>query len=129
MQLENKIAAVTGGSAGIGRAIAEAFLREGGKVAIMARNADKANKMLEEVGAGDKLIFIQGDATLQADVEGFVDKTILQVPGRPARGRAGPDQEAARGCRRGQGPAARARGRHRPLPGQDEGRARPDEAL
>ena len=38
MQLESKIAAVTGGSAGIGRGIVEAFLREGASVAIMARN-------------------------------------------------------------------------------------------
>ncbi len=76
MQVENRVAAVTGGSAGIGRAIAEAFLAEGARVTIMARNADKANKALEEIGAGDKLVFIQGDATSQADVEGFIDKTV-----------------------------------------------------
>lgn len=76
MKLENRVAAVTGGSAGIGRAIVEAFLEEGAKVTIMARNADKANKVLEELGAGDRLVFIQGDAMIQADVEGFVDKTV-----------------------------------------------------
>lgn len=76
MQLDNKIAAITGGSAGIGRAIAEAFLKEGAKVTIMARNADKAKAMLDEVGAGDNLVFIKGDATSQDDIEGFVDKTI-----------------------------------------------------
>ena len=43
---------------------------------IMARNVDKANKTLEEIGAGDKLVFIQGGATRQDDIEGFVDKTI-----------------------------------------------------
>jgi NAD(P)-dependent dehydrogenase (short-subunit alcohol dehydrogenase family) len=78
MKLENRVAAVTGGSAGIGRAIAEAFLEEGAKVAIMARNADKAAKVLKEIGAGDNLVFIQGDATNQADVEGFIDKTIAE---------------------------------------------------
>jgi NAD(P)-dependent dehydrogenase (short-subunit alcohol dehydrogenase family) len=76
MQLENKIAAVTGGSAGIGRAIAEAFLNEGAKVCIMARNAEKAARVLKEIGAGDKLVFIQGDATNQQQIESFVDKTI-----------------------------------------------------
>ena len=60
MQVENRVAAVTGGSAGIGRAIAEAFLKEGAKVTIMARTVEKANKMLEEVGAGDKLIIPKG---------------------------------------------------------------------
>lgn len=76
MQLENKIAAVTGGTAGIGRAITEAFLKEGAKVAIMARNADKASAMMKELDVGDNLIFIQGDATSQTDVEGFVDGTV-----------------------------------------------------
>ena len=76
MQVENRVAAITGGSAGIGRAIAEAFLKEGAKVTIMARNIDKANKTLEEIGAGDKLVFVQGDATRQSDIEGFIDKTI-----------------------------------------------------
>ena len=76
MQLENKIAAITGGSAGIGRGIAEAFLREGASVAIMARNAGKAEQMITELNAGDRLSFIQGDATLQESVEGFVDQTV-----------------------------------------------------
>lgn len=75
MKLEGRIAAVTGGSAGIGRGIAEAYLAEGASVAVMARNAEKAERMLAEVGAGDRLIFIQGDAMDQASVEGFVDQT------------------------------------------------------
>jgi len=49
MKLKNKVAAVTGGSAGIGRAIAEAYLAEGAKVTIMARNAEKAAKALAEI--------------------------------------------------------------------------------
>ncbi len=76
MLLDNKIAAVTGGSAGIGRGITEAFLREGAKVAIMARNAEKAERMLQELNAGDRLIFVQGDATVQDSVEGFIDETV-----------------------------------------------------
>ncbi len=76
MQLENRIAAVTGGSAGIGRAIAEAFLHEGARVCIMARNADKAARVLKEIDAGDNLVFIQGDATIQEEIENFIDKTI-----------------------------------------------------
>ncbi len=75
MQLENKIAAVTGGTAGIGRGITEAFLREGASVAIMARNAEKATLMINELDAGSRLIFFEGDATKQEDVEGFIDHT------------------------------------------------------
>ena len=76
MELKNKIAAITGGSAGIGRAIAEAYLKEGAKVTIMARNADNAQRMLDEIDAGDQLVFIKGDATSQKDVESFVDMTV-----------------------------------------------------
>ena len=75
MKLDGKIAAVTGGSAGIGRAIAEAFLEEGASVAIMARNAAKAQQAIDEIDAGDRLIFIQGDDMDQVSVEYFVDKT------------------------------------------------------
>ena len=76
MKLENRVAAITGGTAGIGRAIAEAYLAEGAKVTIMARNAEKAAAMLKEIGAGDRLVFCQGDATSQDDLEAFVDKTV-----------------------------------------------------
>lgn len=74
MRLEGKIAAITGGTAGIGRAIAEAYLAEGASVALMARNPDKGTKTLEEMGAGDRGLFVAGDAMVQADVEGFIDK-------------------------------------------------------
>ena len=75
MLLENKIAAVTGGSAGT-RDKAEAYLREGAKVAILARNAEKADRMIQELNASDRIIFVQGDATIQESVEGFIDETI-----------------------------------------------------
>ena len=76
MKLDGKIAAITGGTAGLGRGIAEAFLAEGASVALMARNKEKGQKVLDELGVGDRAIFIPGDAMEQADIEGFVDQTV-----------------------------------------------------
>ncbi len=73
MQLDGRIAAVTGGTAGIGRGIAEAFLAAGAKVALMARNQEKAERTLQALDAGDRVVFVPGDATKQQDVEGFID--------------------------------------------------------
>lgn len=78
MQLEGKIAAITGGTAGIGLGIAKAYLAEGATVALMARNEQKAATTLAALNAGDRAVFIRGDAMVQADVEGFVAQTIAQ---------------------------------------------------
>ncbi len=76
MKLANRVAAITGGTAGIGLAIAEAFVAEGASVALMARNASKGAKALAKLGAAERVAFVAGDAMVQADVEGFVDETV-----------------------------------------------------
>lgn len=76
MKLEGKIAAITGGTAGLGRGIAEAFLAEGASVALFARNPDKGANVLEELDVGERAMFVAGDVMKQSDVEGFIDKTV-----------------------------------------------------
>lgn len=70
---QSKVAAITGGTAGIGLGIAEHLLAAGATVALMARNADKGQAAVDALDVGERAVFIQGDATSQDDVEGFVD--------------------------------------------------------
>jgi len=74
--LEGRVACITGGSRGIGRGIAEAFLREGARVVITGRDAAKAQRTLDEIGAGDAAHFVQGDVTKRDDCEAAVAATV-----------------------------------------------------
>ena len=75
-KLDGKVACITGGTRSIGRGMADAFLREGAKVVVNGRNAEKGKQCLEEMNGGDNADFYAGDAAVQADVEGLIDFTI-----------------------------------------------------
>ncbi|MCW2613521.1 MAG: 3-oxoacyl-ACP reductase [Frankiales bacterium] len=76
MQLQDKVAVITGGTAGLGRGIAQAFLAEGAKVVLNGRNAEKGEKVIAELGAADRAVFRQGDVMVQADIESLVDYAV-----------------------------------------------------
>ena len=75
-KLEGKVAAITGGTRSIGRAMADAFLAEGASVVVNGRSEEKGQRCLDEMNAGDRAAFFAGDATDQAAVEGLVDFTV-----------------------------------------------------
>ncbi len=76
MQLDGKVAAITSGTGGIGRGIAEAFLTNGAKVVINGRNPEKGEKIARELGDEEHVFFQQGDATTKEGVEKTVDAAV-----------------------------------------------------
>jgi NAD(P)-dependent dehydrogenase (short-subunit alcohol dehydrogenase family) len=62
--LAGKVALLTGGGSGIGRAVAETYLAEGAKLAVLEYSDDKCRE-LERMG--DNVLAVQGDATSASD--------------------------------------------------------------
>lgn len=65
-KLENKTAIVTGGSSGIGRAVAERFAKEGARVLIVGRKEDA---LRETAATSDKISYVVGDITKTETIE------------------------------------------------------------
>lgn len=78
MNMKNETAIVTGSTSGIGKKIAELFLREGCKVAICSRNEANVKKTVEEFKEkfGDSIIGFPCDVSKPADLKNLVQKTI-----------------------------------------------------
>ncbi|MGY8696533.1 MAG: SDR family NAD(P)-dependent oxidoreductase [Verrucomicrobiia bacterium] len=69
MKLKDKVAVVTGGTSGMGKAIAKRFCSEGASVVISGRSRDRGNEVVGELTAlGHRAEFVEGDVgTIEAN--------------------------------------------------------------
>jgi 3-oxoacyl-[acyl-carrier protein] reductase len=75
VKLKNRVAIVTGGARGIGKAIALTFLREGAKVAIIDSDKERLEALKKEIKKENKeAMVIPCDITKGSDVNGMVDQ-------------------------------------------------------
>ena len=74
MQLENKVAVVTGASSGMGHAIVELFAREGAKVVAVARRKERLEELAASLAdAPGEVAVYPGDVSLREVNEGMID--------------------------------------------------------
>ena len=75
--LEGRTAIVTGGSRGIGRAIAERLGNAGARVVVVARSEEAAQRVAAEImGRGGEALAVTCDVRIASDVERLVERTL-----------------------------------------------------
>lgn len=75
--LEGDVALITGGGSGIGRAVALRYLAEGASVAVLGRDAEQLQEVVEAAGeAGDRVLPLTGDVRSPEDLHRAVEVTV-----------------------------------------------------
>ncbi len=79
MRIQHKVAVITGGASGMGRATVERFLHEGARVVIADYNADTGQALMEALAAEgyeETCSFIRTDVAVEKDVEAMLDHAL-----------------------------------------------------
>ncbi len=75
--LKDRVAMVTGGSRGIGKAIARGLAERGAKVAICSRDAEAARRAADEISpCGGQILAFRGDVTDRGEVRGLFRELV-----------------------------------------------------
>lgn len=75
--LEGKVALVTGGGSGIGRASALVFARAGARVVVAGRGAEAGEETVRAVrDAGGEALFVKADVSEGREVEALINRTV-----------------------------------------------------
>ena len=76
-KFKGRVALVTGGNSGIGKAAALAFAAEGAKVVLAARREREGAQVVEQIaGEGGEAHFVRTDVSNEADVDAMVRQTV-----------------------------------------------------
>ena len=73
VKLKKKVVLITGGSRGIGKAVAELFMKEGAQIVITSKNQKQLQQTAKEMGNS---FFVVGDVRNENDVKNVITKTI-----------------------------------------------------
>jgi 3-oxoacyl-[acyl-carrier protein] reductase len=79
MKLKDKIAVVTGGASGFGRAICELYAKEGAKVVVADLNGQGAREVA--MGIGSSAVHVAGDVSKRADVDAMIGEAVKTFGG------------------------------------------------
>jgi NAD(P)-dependent dehydrogenase (short-subunit alcohol dehydrogenase family) len=80
VRFEGKVAVVTGGGSGIGRATAELLAAQGAKVAIVDREEDRALDAAREIGE-DRALGLRADVACADDIRAAVERVLARWGG------------------------------------------------